>query len=120
MADVLRDWTREDRRGFRVPGGMAEPSGTARLAGNRIRPRGLGYQGDAEADRHERHLSPVLESASRNSPEGSRESAAGSRVANPVVCGDDSRSGAGRVGPARRAGWRSVGEALSTRRTLEG
>ena len=65
LADVLRHRPGEDGRGLRLAGRCAQPSRTARLAGDRVHRQRLGRQSAAQADRDQRHLSAVVEGARR-------------------------------------------------------
>ena len=61
LAAVFRHRDRQDGQRLRHPGGMAQPSRAARLAGHRVRRQRLGRQGDPEADRHLGRLPAGLE-----------------------------------------------------------
>ena len=56
LAALFRHRAGQDGRELRRPGRAAVAPRAARLAGDRARPHGLGRQGDAQADRHQRDL----------------------------------------------------------------
>ena len=71
------------------------------LATEFVRQR-LGRQSDPANDRHQRHLSPIVEGDARIAAPRSGQSPARARPALPAVRRDDPRSGAVRQRPARR------------------
>ena len=83
--------TGEDRRGFRLAGRTADASRIARLAGDGIRPDGLGCQGDAAADRNVGHIPASVASNTRAAGKGSREPSAGPWSAFSTAGRDGSR-----------------------------
>ena len=60
LAALFRHGHREDGRRLRRAGGMAHASGTARLAGDRIRAKRLEREAHAAADRHVGDLSAIV------------------------------------------------------------
>ena len=118
LAGIFRDRPGQDGRGLRFAGRSSQPSGTARLAGHRIRPHRVGHQGHAAPDRDVGHLPPAIAGAGRVARTRSGESAAGARPATPLDRRDDPRPGARRLRIAQRQNGRPAGEALSARRPL--
>ena len=118
LADVFRPRHRQDAGGLRGPGRAAGASRAARLAGDRVRPHGLGRSSDAAADRDVGDLPPVGEDDASAAREGSREPAAGARPARPPAGGDDPRHRAGRERPAQRRDRRTERASVSAQRAV--
>src|ERR1700693_5184592 len=85
LADVLRHWDRENRGGFRFAGRMAVESGVAGLSGDGVRAVGVGWEGLAKINRHERDLPAVAGGDARSAPARSGKSMARSRAEVPVT-----------------------------------
>ena len=116
LADVLRDRSGEDVGEFRYAGRVPEPSGAAGLVGNLVHRFRLGRAGTPTDDRDERHLPAVVEGDPGAVWARPRESVGGTGTPSAAPGGDDSRSGTGRLGPARREDRRALGEAVSAGR----
>src|SRR5215831_4403236 len=99
---------------------MAVASGTARLAGDGIRPHGLGCEGDAKADRDERDVPAVVEGHTGVVEARSRQPAAYACFADAPLGRNGARPGARDFGAVGREDRRSIGEALPTGGTVEG
>ncbi len=94
-ADLRHRHRRHERR-FRLARRSAGPSRVARLAGDRVGPLEMGYQGAGAAAGHFGRLSAVVADHAGTRSARSRQSAAGSRAAVPLVGRSVARSGAGR------------------------
>ena len=105
---------------FGVQGERPSPSGIARLAGVRISRERLERQSDASADRHQRHVSAIVEGDAGVVRARSGESLARARPALSPAGVHDPRPGAGRQRLARRTSRRPAGEAVSARGHLGG
>ena len=76
LGRVLRPRNRPHDRGLRLPGRTADASGTARLAGGRVRQVRLVDEEAAQADRHVRDVSAVVAGDADAAGEGPEERAA--------------------------------------------
>ncbi len=113
LANVFRHRHRENGERLRVAGRVAGPPGIAGLAGDGVHGQRVEREGAAEDDRDERDVPAVFEDDARAAAERPGKPAAGARAEDALRAGDNSRSGAGAVGPVGGEGRRAVGEALS-------
>ncbi len=109
---LVRRGPGEDERELWLAGRSAQPSGAARLAGQRADAQRLEREGPAEDDPAQRHLSAVVGSLAQAAGARSGKPPAGARAAVSAAGVRAARSGAGHQRAAGRGAVRAAHEAV--------